>query len=255
MKLTILGCGTSAGVPRVGHDWGDCDPGEQRNRRSRVSIVVENRAGQRILVDTSPDLRMQLLDNGIDTVDAVLWTHDHADHCHGIDDLRAIFHQRRVPMPGYGRDYTMHKLKSRFSYIFEGNKGYPSIVDPHVLGREARICDIRVRTTDQSHGPVLSTGYRFDTENASIVYATDFSEISDDMVALYTDCDILIVDCLRKQPHPTHAHLDMALELAARCNARRTLLTHMDKSMDYKSLRNELAGRAEPGFDGMQVEI
>ncbi|WP_164114640.1 MBL fold metallo-hydrolase [Sphingorhabdus sp. Alg239-R122] len=255
MKLTILGCGTSAGVPRVGHDWGDCNPGEPRNRRSRVSIVVENRAGQRILVDTSPDLRMQLLDNQVDTVDAVLWTHDHADHCHGIDDLRAIFHRRRVPLPGYGRGYTMRNLKSRFSYIFKGNKGYPSIIEPHILRREEVICDIRVRTVDQPHGPVSSTGYRFESDNSSIVYATDFSKISDDMVALYMDCDILIADCLRKEPHPTHAHLDMALELGKQCNARRTILTHMDKSMDYKRLQNELADGTEPAFDGMQVEL
>ncbi len=255
MKLTILGCGTSAGVPRIGNDWGSCDPAESKNRRSRVSILVESAAGKRILVDTSPDLRNQLLDNDIADLDAVIWTHDHADHCHGIDDLRTIFHRQRLPVKGYGRSYTMDNLQRRFSYIFEGNKGYPSIATSTVLKVDNDIAGMRVTCVDQPHGPVYSTGLRFECDGVSLVYATDFHEITRDMLGCYQDCDILVVDCLRKDPHPTHANLVMALELANRCKARRIILTHMDKSMDYQTLMAELPQHVEPGYDGLQVGI
>lgn len=255
MKLRILGSGTSAGVPRIGNDWGTCDPSEPKNRRSRVSIIVESNAGKRILVDTSPDLRNQLLDNDISDLDAVIWTHDHADHCHGIDDLRSIFHYRRVPINGYGRDYTMESLEKRFSYIFEGNKGYPSVVTQNILPDKAEIEGIVVSCVDQPHGPVKSTGLRFQCDGRAIVYATDFHEVTADMIDCYKDCDLLIVDSLRKEPHPTHAHLDLSIELADSCGARRTILTHMDKTMDYQSLTSELPHNIKPGFDGMRVEL
>ena len=126
MKVRLLGCGTSTGVPRVGNDWGLCDPTEPKNRRSRVSILVENSAGARLLVDTSPDLRNQLLDGGIDRIDAVFWTHDHADHVHGIDDLRVLRYGRAAPIPGYAADETARRLRLRFGYAFAGQEGYPN---------------------------------------------------------------------------------------------------------------------------------
>ena len=251
----MLGSGTSAGVPRIGNDWGSCDPSEPKNRRSRVSIIVESNPGKRILVDTSPDLRNQLLDNDISDLDAVIWTHDHADHCHGIDDLRTIFHRRRIPINGYGRDYTIESLEKRFSYIFEGNKGYPSVVTPNVIARKSEIEGIVVDCVDQPHGPVKSTGLRFKCDGMSLVYATDFHEITAVMIDCYKDCDMLIVDCLRKEPHPTHAHLDLSLDLAQKCNAKRTILTHMDKTMDYRTLVAELPDTVCPGYDGMKVEL
>ena len=128
MKLIVLGCGTSTGVPRIGNDWGECDPNEPKNRRSRVSIIVENNAGSRLLVDTSTDLRNQLLACEIDRLDAVFWTHDHADHCHGIDDLRVFRYGRGGPLPGYGSAETVRKLQKRFDYVFAGQFGYPTIV-------------------------------------------------------------------------------------------------------------------------------
>ena len=129
MKVRLLGCGTSTGVPRVGNDWGLCDPAEPKNRRSRVSILVENSAGSRLLVDTSPDLRNQLLDGGIDRIDAVFWTHDHADHVHGIDDLRVLRYGRAAPIPGYAAEETARQLRLRFGYAFAGQEGYPTILN------------------------------------------------------------------------------------------------------------------------------
>ncbi|GGB68808.1 MBL fold metallo-hydrolase [Blastomonas aquatica] len=254
MKAILLGSGTSGGVPRIGNDWGACDPQNPRNRRSRVSMIVEH-ARQRILIDTSPDLRNQLLAQDIAALDAVIWTHDHADHAHGIDDLRAIYHRSRKPLPGYGRSYALQSLSSRFDYVFVGGDGYPAIVAPIDLQDDLDICGLRVRCVDQPHGPVLSTGLRFDADGMSVVYATDFSTITDDMVGLYAGCDLLVSDCLRYEKHPTHASVDMARELAARCGAGHTVLTHMDKSLDYATLCAELPNDIEPGYDGLVIDL
>ncbi len=254
MRAILLGSGTSGGVPRIGNDWGACDPANPRNRRSRVSMIVEH-AGKRVLIDTSPDLRNQLLAQDIGALDAVIWTHDHADHSHGIDDLRALYHHSRKPLPGFGRDYSLQSLVSRFDYVFAGGDGYPSIVDPHDLADDQTICGMRVRCVDQPHGPVLSTGLRFDADGMSIVYATDFASVTDDMVALYSGCDVLVTDCLRYEKHPTHANLEMAMDLAIRTGARHTVLTHMDKSLDYATLCAQLPDAIEPGFDGLTIDL
>lgn len=254
MKAILLGCGTSGGVPRIGNDWGACDPDNPRNRRTRVSIIIEH-DGRRILVDTSPDLRHQLLAREIGALDAVIWTHDHADHTHGIDDLRALFHRTRQPIAGFGKSYTLQSLVSRFDYVFQGGEGYPATVAGSALGDEQTICGLTVRTVDQPHGPVMSTGLRFDHHDQSVVYATDFSEVTDEMVALYSGCDLLITDCLRHEKHPTHASLDVALDLARRTRARHTVLTHMDKSLDYASLCLELPEAIEPGYDGLAIDV
>ncbi len=259
MKALILGCGTSTGVPRLGGetgiDWGLCDPAEPRNRRSRVSILVENDAGSRILVDTSPDLRSQLLANGIGRLDAVFWTHDHADHCHGIDDLRPLRYGRGGPLAGYAADETVRRLRQRFGYVFAGQFGYPTIVSIESL-ENLRICaGIAVASCQMPHGPAQSTAYRFSCDGKSVAYATDFSEITRDMVALFEGVDLLIVDCLRREPHPTHANLDMALELAEAARVNRAVLTHLDKSMDYATLSAELPGHVQVGYDGMEVAL
>ncbi|MBX7481252.1 MBL fold metallo-hydrolase [Qipengyuania qiaonensis] len=253
MKLLMLGSGTSTGVPRIGNDWGECDPNEPRNRRSRVSIIVENDAGQRILVDTSTDLRMQLLANGIDKVDAVFWTHDHADHCHGIDDLRVMRYDRSNPLPGFASTVTGERLRRRFDYVFEGQFGYPTLIGLKNVSDVQMVAGFSFDHVEMPHGPVTSTGFRFEADGKSIVYATDFSEITPAMLRCYQGADILVVDCLRKRPHPTHANLDMALELARKCKVRRTVLTHMDKSMDYRSLCDEVPRNVTVGFDGLEM--
>ena len=249
----MLGSGTSSGVPRVGNDWGDCDPSEPRNRRSRVSIIVESQEGARLLVDTSPDLRSQLLDNEIDRLDAVFWTHDHADHCHGIDDLRALRYNRSGPIPGFAADETVRRLRQRFGYAFAGQHGYPTIISLDVLDRLRLFAGFAISWCQMPHGPSESTAYRFDADGKSVAYATDFSDISSDMIKFLQDVDILVVDCLRRNPHPTHAHLAMAIDLGERCKARHIILTHLDKSMDYGTLCQEVPDHVTVGYDGLVV--
>lgn len=250
----MLGSGTSSGVPRVGNDWGACDPTDPRNRRSRVSIIVESKEGSRLLVDTSTDLRQQLLDNAIDRIDAVFWTHDHADHCHGIDDLRALRYGRSGPLPGFASEETVRRLRQRFGYIFAGQFGYPTIVSIDTLDRLKMFAGFRVVTCQMPHGPMESTAYRFEQDGKSIGYATDFNGISGDLIDLFMDLDVLVVDCLRRDPHPTHAHLAMSLELGKRCRARTVVLTHLDKSLDYKSLSSEVPDNVLVGYDGLVLD-
>lgn len=250
----MLGSGTSTGVPRIGGDWGLCDPNEPKNRRSRVSIIVESAAGARLLVDTSPDLRSQLIDRSIDRIDAVFWTHDHADHCHGIDDLRPMRYGRGGPLPGYGSTETVRRLRHRFSYVFAGEFGYPTIVNLETLERVKLCAGVAIGWCQMPHGPAMSTGYRFDCDGGSIAYATDFSEITREMVELFQGVDVLVVDCLRRESHPTHANLAMALELTEACRAHRAVLTHLDKSMDYATLTAELPAHVLVGYDGLELE-
>ncbi|MGZ8282021.1 MAG: MBL fold metallo-hydrolase [Allosphingosinicella sp.] len=254
MKLTILGCGTSFGVPRIGNNWGACDPGEPRNRRRRVSILVEHE-GTRILVDTSPDLREQLLDAGVGTIDAVIWTHDHADHCHGLDDLRAVYHARGAPLPGLARQATIDALRRRFAYAFEGKGGYPPIIDGRRLPDRLTIGAIELRVVDQPHGAITSAGLRFDAGGRSAAYSTDCNELTNEMRALFEGVDLWVVDALRRRPHPTHPHLELSLEWIRTVRPGRAILTHMDNSLDYRALAAELPDRVEPGYDGLEVEL
>ncbi|MEQ8411927.1 MAG: MBL fold metallo-hydrolase [Erythrobacter sp.] len=258
MKVVLLGSGTSTGVPRVGGpdgagDWGDCDPNEPRNRRTRVSVLIESDEGARLLVDTSSDCRAQLLANRVDRIDGVFWTHDHADHCHGIDDLRVMRYGRGGPIPGYASSETVRRLRQRFGYVFAGQDGYATIVNLDTLDRLRIVAGFAVEWVQMAHGPGETTGYRFDANGKSIVYATDFSEISDEMVQTFEGADVLVSDCLRREPHPTHAHLAMAIDLAERCRAKRLVLSHLDKSMDYRTLCAEVPDFVIVGYDGLEV--
>ncbi len=254
MRLRILGCGTSSGVPRIGNDWGDCDPSDARNRRSRASIIVES-ATTRLLIDTSPDMRQQLLDADLLHIDAILWTHDHADHCHGIDDVRQLFHARRAPVPGYGFAETMAQLKLRFGYAFFGRDGYPPTIEDHEMAPDMMIGDIRVRTVVQPHGSIYSAGFRFDHDGKSIGYSTDFHEVTSDMIEIFSAVDIWVVDALRDRPHPTHTHLALTLDAVAQARPGRAILTHMDQSMDYARLSARLPPGVEPGYDGLEIAL
>ena len=254
MKLRILGCGTSSGVPRIGGDWGACDPNEPRNRRLRVSILIET-AATRVLVDTGPDLREQLLAADVADVDAVLWTHDHADHCHGIDDLRQVFHARRAPVRGLARPDTLHSLTTRFGYVFAGNGGYPPTVAGADLPDRIDIGDLTIHTVDQPHGSITSAGLRFESTGRSIVYATDLNALTETMQSLYKHADVLVIDALRRAPHPSHPTLDQALDWIAVLQPRRAILTHMDQSMDYRTLLASLPKGVEPGYDGLEVKL
>jgi len=254
MQVRILGCGTSSGVPRVGNDWGKCDPVDPRNRRRRVSILVTWEK-VRILVDTGPDLREQLLDAGVSDVEAVIWTHDHADHCHGIDDLRPLYHSRGRPVAGYARAETLESLELRFAYAFEGSQGYPPLVSGNLLLDHMNLGGLSIRTVDQPHGEITTAGLRFDAGGKTMVYSTDFSDMTPEMENSFEGADLWIVDTLRRRPHPSHPHLSRSLEWIGRLDVKHAVLTHMDNSMDYQSLLGELPDNVEPGFDGMEIDL
>lgn len=251
MKVRILGSGTSSGVPRIGNDWGACDPTEPRNFRTRSSILVEH-DDTRILVDTSPDMRQQLLAAGVSTVDAVIWTHEHADHVFGIDDLRQIYHALGRPVQGYARPRTAAALRRQFGYVFEGNRGYPPTVELNELPDRLRIGAIEVGIVDQPHGGITSAGLRFEAAGKMAGYATDISAMTPEMQAHYQHLDLWIVDALRRRPHPTHPDLATVLGWRGDLQPRRTALVHMDQSMDYAELCAELPVGVEPGFDGWE---
>jgi len=254
VKLRLLGCGTSSGVPRIGNDWGACDPADPRNRRTRASILIES-ATTRILVDTSPDMREQLLAADVADVDGVIWTHDHADHCHGIDDLRQLFHAKGRPVDGYARTEVLQSLRSRFTYAFDGRDGYPPTVTGHDLPDDFIIGDVRVRVVDQPHGSITSAGLRFEHNGRSIGYSTDFNVFTQDMRNLFEDLDLWVVDALRHRPHPTHPHLAQTLGWIAEMAPGCAVLTHMDQSMDYRAVAGELPAGVEPGYDGLEIRL
>jgi phosphoribosyl 1,2-cyclic phosphate phosphodiesterase len=251
VKVRILGSGTSSGVPRIGNDWGACDPSEPRNRRTRASVLIEHE-GTRILVDTGPDMREQLLAADVGVVDAVIWTHAHADHVFGIDDLRQVYHARGTPVPGFARPTTAAALRRQFGYVFEGAGGYPPTVDLQSLTDELMIGSIRVCVADQPHGSITSAGLRFEAGERSIGYATDISDMTADLRALYAGLDVWIVDALRRRPHPSHADLPTVLGWIEELAPREAALIHMDQSMDYRTLCDELPAGVEPGYDGWE---
>lgn len=251
MKVRILGSGTSSGVPRIGNDWGACDPAEPRNRRTRASLLVEH-DGTRILIDTGPDMREQLLAADVGVVDAVIWTHAHADHVFGIDDLRQIYHARGTPVPGYARPATAALLRRQFAYVFDGAGGYPPTVELSDLSDTLTVGTISISVVDQPHGSITSAGLRFDAGGVRVGYATDVSGMTDDMRACYADLDIWIVDALRRRPHPSHADLPTVLGWIEELGPAETALIHMDQSMDYRTLSDTLPRGVEPGFDGWE---
>jgi phosphoribosyl 1,2-cyclic phosphate phosphodiesterase len=249
MRLLMLGSGTSSGVPRIGNDWGRADPANPRNRRRRVSVLVE--AGDtRLLVDTGPDLREQLLDAGVGWLTAVLYTHDHADHCHGIDDLRALFHASGMEVDCYMDAATRSGIRTRFSYVFAGRAGYPPTARAHVLKDEMRFGPITVRPFRQQHGPVHSMGFRFEADGTAIAYSTDVKAIPEESWPLLEGLDLWVVDALRRNPHPTHSHLAQTLDWIARARPAEAWLTHLDQSMDHDELSAELPSGVSPGWDG-----
>lgn len=254
MKLRILGCGTSFGVPRIGNDWGECDPAEPRNRRTRSSILVES-GGKRLLVDCGPDLREQLLSAGVGTLDAVVVTHDHADHCHGIDELRAVAQSMGRPVPLHARPDVLERLGRRFGYIFKGSSIYRQVAQPVALGEELAFGDSTIRFVDQPHGRISSLGLRIDEGLRSAVYAIDFNDMTMDMRALYKRSDLWVADCLSRRPHPTHSHLDAVLGWAQELEVGALYLSHLNNSMDYRSLLGELPQWAAPAHDGLEIEL
>ena len=250
MKVTVLGCGTSGGVPRIGNVWGDCDPNEPKNRRSRASVAIESGA-TRIIIDTSPDFRAQCLRHDIDRLDAVLYTHEHADHTHGIDDLRGFLILTRRRMPIYADAYTLSILKKRFDYIFASKDNYPAIAESHLINGDFAVGDLQVQPFYQEHGAIQSLGFRV----GDFAYSTDLVGLDEAAFETLAGVDTWLVDALRYKPHPTHAHLDLTLEWIARVKPRRAVLTHMTWDMDYATLKASLPAGVEPAYDGMVLEL
>jgi len=258
LKLTILGCGTAGGVPRVGNHWGACDPSNPKNRRRRCSLLVE-RAGAKgetgILVDTSPDLRQQLLDAGVGWVDGVLYTHDHADHSHGIDDLRMVSFNGRARVNVYYDATTGGLLHSRFGYCFNAPQGseYPPILKGHEIhaGKPIRISGtggvIEALPFRQIHGFGETLGFRF----GGIAYSPDVSDFPEESIEALQDLDVWILDALRYALHPSHLSVDQALAWIARVKPKRAVLTHMHVDLDYATLADQLPSGVEPGYDGL----
>ncbi len=266
IEVTILGCGSSSGVPRVGGpggagDWGVCDPDNPKNRRRRCSILVERKsaAGETaILVDTAPDLREQLIAARVSRLDAVLITHDHADQLHGIDDLRAVVYGMRKRLDVYSDRATIAGIASQFGYCFETppNSGYPAILDAKTIAEpfvpfalEGPGGPVPVRTFEQEHGRIRSLGFRF----GPIAYSSDVNGLSDEAFAVLEGVECWIVDALRYEPHPTHANVATALEWIARVKPARAVLTNMHLDLDYETLKRELPPGVEPAYDGMTI--
>ena len=254
MRVRILGCGTSTGVPKIGNHWGQCDPNEPRNYRLRSSILVES-AGERALIDCGPDLRQQLLAAKVERLDAVIVTHDHGDHVHGIDELRPVSQAIGRPVPLLGRADTLMSLRERFEYAFARSEFYRPIVEAREIQNEWRLGEARVRFVDQPHGSGTSLGMRFEEAVRSIGYAIDFSDLSDEMAELYQGVDVWIADCLTRQPHPTHAHLDGVLGWARDLGVGQLYRTHMGNGLDYRPLLAELPDWAAPAHDGLEVVL
>ena len=251
MKVRILGCGTSTGVPKIGNEWGQCDPNEPRNRRLRTSILVGS-AGESMLVDCGPDLRQQLLAAEVAMLAGVIVTHAHGDHCHGIDELRPVSAAIGAPVPIHARADVLDELRLRFGYAFEQSDFYRPIAEARELGDDLSLGDARVRFVDQPHGGPTSLGLRFDEGEYSVGYAIDFSELNEDMAALYEGVDVWIADCLTRKPHPTHMHLDGLLGAARNLKVGQLYLVHMGNGLDYQTLIAELPDWAAPAYDGLE---
>ncbi len=258
LVFTILGCGSSGGVPRLGGHWGECDPAEPRNHRRRCSLLVERHGPEgttRVLIDTSPDMRAQLLDAGVGTLDAVVYTHSHADHVHGLDDLRQIVFNTRSRLPVWADSQTQDALFARFGYAFVQPEGspYPPILDMHsihgpfeVQGAGGAVPFVPLRV---GHGSMDALGFRI----GDLVYLPDVIEIYDEAWRHLTALDCWIVDALRRTPHPTHAHLDLTLDWIAQVQPRRAVLTNMHIDLDYATVAAETPAHVTPAHDGMQI--
>ena len=262
LRLTILGCGSSPGTPRITGDWGACDPNNPRNRRRRCSLLAErvSAAGTtRVLIDTSPDLREQALSAGIGSLDAVLFTHAHADHIHGIDDLRGFVINSRKRVDVYADAATLRRLKEAFGYCFKTPPGseYPPIVTGHEFEAGSPLTlngaggPVSALPVTQQHGRIQSLAFRI----GGLAYSPDVSDIGASTEAALQGLEVWIVNALRYSPHPSHLTVDQALRWIDRLKPERAVLTHMHVDLDYEALRRSLPANVEPAYDGMQIEL
>jgi phosphoribosyl 1,2-cyclic phosphate phosphodiesterase len=254
VKVTVLGCGGSGGVPLIGPEWGSCDPANPKNRRRRVSVLVEE-GDTTILIDTSPDLRAQLLDAKVNRLSAVVWTHHHADHLNGIDDLRPVNRYMKRPIDVYGSAETLAHIEHSFGYVLKpippGDVMYKPYLIPHEIKGPFRIGDVPVLPFRQDHGFSTTLGLRF----GSFAYSTDVKGLDEAAFKALEGLDLWIVDCLRDAPHPTHSHFAQTMEWIRRVKPRRAVLTHMNHEADYATWAMRLPPGIEPGYDGLTIEL
>lgn len=262
LRFTIMGCGSSPGTPRINGDWGNCDPTEPKNCRSRASLLVERIAPDgvtRVVIDTGPDFRTQMIAAGPGALDAAIYSHPHADHIHGIDDLRTYVLDRRRLMDVYANRHTLDRLLEGFGYCFERPAGsnYPPILLAHeidvgeVLEIGGNGGNIHFEILEQTHGDIVSLGFRI----GPVAYCCDVSAFPQKTIDRLQDLDVLIVDALQYRPHPSHFSLAEALEWIERLKPRRAILTHMHVPLDYRTVQEETPDHVEPGYDGLTFEV
>ncbi len=258
MRVTVLGCGGAGGVPMISAGWGKCDPSNPKNRRSRPSILVDVGQGaeaRRILIDTSPDLREQLLRAEVRHLDAILFTHAHADHVHGLDDVRELNRIQGGPIPCWADKDTLEALHQRFGYCFLGIQDGQTIFRPWLnatrLTDPFRVGPEEITFWRQDHAWMESIGYRI----GNFAYSTDVLTLPDEAFAALEGVEVWMVGTLTAHPHPTHAHVDRALEWMDRVKPRRGVLTHMGPGLDYETLKASLPSHVEPAYDGMILEL
>ena len=254
MRVTVLGCGTSSGVPLIGCRCPVCTSDEPRNRRRRCAILID-RGETRVLVDTPPDLRCQCLDAGVDRLDAILYTHAHADHVNGIDDLRALNFLMDRPIDAYANAAVLARIRERFAYAFlppEPDKGWwrPALTPVPIEG-PFTVGELAIRPFEQCHGRLPSWGFRL----GGFAYSPDVNGLPEAALAELAGLDLWLVDCLRERPHPSHAHLEQTLAWIAAIQPRRALLTHMNHEVEYWDLKGRLPAGVEPAYDGMVIEL
>lgn len=260
IHLTIMGCGSSPGVPRIGNDWGACDPQNPKNRRTRPSVLVEGFTGDlktTVIIDTGPDFRQQVLRHGVDWADGVLYTHPHADHCHGIDDLRAFVINRRKRVQVYGDAPMLKRLQQGFGYCFETPEGsaYPPILDANeiTIGEPVTIegegGSLTFLPFPQHHGSIISLGFRI----GDVAYSSDISAVHEDSHKALTDLDLWIVDALQWKSHSSHFSVSQTLEAIEQHKPKHAVLTHMHTPLDYDVVAAETPDHVAPAFDGMSI--
>lgn len=254
MRVTILGCGASTGVPMIGPNWGECDPTDPRNRRRRASLLVEVGAVA-ILIDMSPDMREQLIDAEVRRLDAVVMTHAHADHLHGIDDIRQLNRLMGAAIPLWANGETLAEIRRRFGYAMtpppEPGRFYRPTFEANEIIGPFEVCGVPLVPFVQDHGFTTSLGFRIGVA----AYSTDVTELDEAAFAILGGIELWIVDCMRQLPHPTHSDLGKTLRWIERVRPRRTILTHMDHTLDYRTLSAALPAGVEPGRDGLVIEL
>ena len=254
MKLTILGCGASAGVPRPNLDWGDCDPAEPKNRRRRASILIEQ-YGSTIVVDTGADFCHQMIDAKVTKLDAVIYTHMHADHTNGIDDLRSYFLSQKKRIPVYGEENTLSYLQHAFGYCFKTppSSNYPPILEANKFDANVKFIisgkdgNIEILPILQQHGDINSIGLRI----GNVAYCTDISAINNEVKTKLRNLKYLILGALQYKPHNSHLSVSQALDFIAEVKPQKAYLTHMHNKLDYNKLKEILPSNVEPAYDGL----